>query len=266
MNAAPLLQVDHVAKRFGGVQALTDTNLQVEPNMITSLIGPNGAGKTTLFNIISGLLPPTSGMVYFKGQLINKWTVTKRSRHGIARTFQKLEAFNSLSAKDNIKVAAEQNQNRQQGNQQTADELADELLAKTGLAEVAEITVGTLPTGTARLVELARALAMAPNLLLLDEPSSGLNEDETEAMSQLLKELVSPELGILLVEHDMSMVMSTSDIIYALDFGVIIAQGTPEAIQQNPHVRAAYLGDDTSSDSAEPDTQPAMSNVQAARD
>ena len=245
MSAAPLLKVEGVAKRFGGVQALTDTNLQAEPNMITSLIGPNGAGKTTLFNIISGLLPPTNGMIYFKGTPINKWNVTKRSRNGIARTFQKLEAFNSLSAKDNIKVAAEQNQSRLRGRRQTPNEIADELLSKTGLTEVAEITVGTLPTGTARLVELARALAMAPSLLLLDEPSSGLNEDETEAMSQLLKELVSPELGILLVEHDMSMVMGTSDIIYALDFGVIIAQGTPEAIQNDPHVRAAYLGNDT---------------------
>ena len=245
MSAAPLLKVEGVAKRFGGVQALTDTNLQVEPNMITSLIGPNGAGKTTLFNIISGLLPPTSGSIYFQGTPINKWNVTKRSRYGIARTFQKLEAFNSLSAKDNIKVAAEQNQSRLRGRRQTPNEIADELLGKTGLTEVADITVGTLPTGTARLVELARALAMSPSLLLLDEPSSGLNEDETEAMSQLLKDLVSPELGILLVEHDMSMVMGTSDIIYALDFGVIIAQGTPEAIQNDPHVRAAYLGNDT---------------------
>ncbi len=242
MTAAPLLEVQNVAKRFGGVQALTDTNLQAEPDKITSLIGPNGAGKTTLFNIISGLLPATSGSVYFKGRRINNLSVTRRSRMGIARTFQKLEAFNSLSARDNIKVAAERRRRRDHHDHHNPNDITDELLEKASLSEVADITVGTLPTGTARLVELARALAMTPSLLLLDEPSSGLSEEETQAVAQLLKSIVSPDLGILLVEHDMSIVMSTSTEIYVLDFGLIIAQGEPEAIQNDPMVRAAYLG------------------------
>lgn len=227
----PLLEVKNVDKRFGGVQALTETNLRVEANKITSLIGPNGAGKTTLFNIISGLLPATSGSVYFKGRRINNMSVTRRSRLGIARTFQKLEAFNSLSTRDNIRVSAEQRRRRDHHDHRDPNIITDELLEKTGLAEVADTTVGTLPTGTARLVELARALAMTPNLLLLDEPSSGLNEEETESVAQLLRSIASPDLGIFLVEHDMSIVMSTSTEIYVLDFGLIIAHGEPDAIQ-----------------------------------
>jgi len=238
----PLLEVENVDKRFGGVQALTETNLRVETNKITSLIGPNGAGKTTLFNIISGLLPATSGTVYFKGRRINNLSVTRRSRLGIARTFQKLEAFNSLSTRDNIRVSAEQRRRRDHHDHRDPNRITDELLEQTGLGAVADITVGTLPTGTARLVELARALAMTPNLLLLDEPSSGLNEEETEAVAQLLRSIVSPDLGIFLVEHDMSIVMSTSTEIYVLDFGVIIAHGEPAAIQNDPKVRTAYLG------------------------
>lgn len=250
-----LLEVRDVAKRFGGVQALTGTNLLAQPNRITSLIGPNGAGKTTLFNIISGLLAPTSGAVFFKGRRVNHLSVTKRSRMGIARTFQKLEAFNSLSARDNIKVAAEQRRLRDQfgrgprtplsrgpRNPRTPDAIADQLLEQLGLGEVADITVGTLPTGTARLVELARALAMGPSLLLLDEPSSGLNEEETEAVAELLRSIVSDKLGILLVEHDMNIVMSVSSEIYVLDFGLIIAHGDPQSIQSDARVRSAYLG------------------------
>lgn len=237
-----LLEVRDVAKRFGGVQALTGTNLLAQPNRITSLIGPNGAGKTTLFNIISGLLAPTSGAVYFKGRRVNHLSVTRRSRMGIARTFQKLEAFNSLSARDNIKVAAEQRRLRDQLGRRTPDAIADDLLEQLGLGEVADITVGTLPTGTARLVELARALAMGPSLLLLDEPSSGLNEEETEAVAELLRSIVSDKLGILLVEHDMNIVMSVSSEIYVLDFGLIIAHGDPQSIQSDARVRSAYLG------------------------
>lgn len=240
-----LLEVRDVAKRFGGVQALTGTNLLAQPNRITSLIGPNGAGKTTLFNIISGLEAPTSGAVFFKGHRVNHLSVTKRSRMGIARTFQKLEAFNSLSARDNIKVAAEQRRLRDQlgrGRWHSPDAIADDLLEQLGLGDVADITVGTLPTGTARLVELARALAMGPSLLLLDEPSSGLNEEETEAVAELLRDIVSDKLGILLVEHDMNIVMSVSSEIYVLDFGLIIAHGDPQSIQSDAKVRAAYLG------------------------
>ena len=261
-----LLTVESVNMRFGGVRALSDINLKVETGKITSLIGPNGAGKTTLFNVITGLLTPTSGRVYFKwlpkaacittpllldpssgwvyfkGWDITGFSVTRRSRLGIARTFQKLEAFNSLSARDNILVAAERRRRRDHQDHRHPADIADELLEMIGLEDVADITVGTLPTGTARLVELARALALTPTLLLLDEPSSGLNEEETQAVARLLERTVSDDLAVFLVEHDMSLVMDISHEIYVLDFGELIAHGSPEETQNDPKVRAAYLG------------------------
>jgi branched-chain amino acid transport system ATP-binding protein len=160
---------------------------------------------------------------------------------GIARTFQKLEAFSSLSARENVLTAAEQ---RKAWDKTKYDpgKVADELLEKVGLADVAHFMVGTLSTGTARRVELARALATNPKVLLLDEPSSGLNEEETEGMASLLRQFVSEGLAVLLVEHDMSFVMSTCEYIHVLDFGQIIATGTPKEIQADPNVQAAYLG------------------------
>jgi branched-chain amino acid transport system ATP-binding protein len=167
--------------------------------------------------------------------------VHKRSRAGIARTFQRLEAFNTLSALDNVRVAAEM---RRRWDRSGADATTEamEMLDRVGIAHVAEITVGTLPTGTARLVELARALASRPRFLLLDEPSSGLNEEETHEMGALLRTLVADGLAVLLVEHDMAFVMGLCEYIHVLDFGQIIATGTPLEVQQNEAVRAAYLG------------------------
>lgn len=235
-----VLETQEVVMHFGGVQALTGTSLKVESGRITSLIGPNGAGKTTLFNVITGFLKPTSGRIFLDGKDITEKSITARSKLGIARTFQKLEAFNTLSARDNILVAAERHARRSL----TPTKLEVEaLMESVGLSQYADITVGTLPTGIARRVELARALATHPNIVLLDEPSSGLNETETEEMSQLLKKLSQQGLSVLLVEHDMSFVMGVSEFIYVLDFGAIIAEGTPEHIQSSPQVRAAYLGE-----------------------
>lgn len=233
------LETDEIVMHFGGVQALTGASLRVEPGNIISLIGPNGAGKTTLFNVITGFLKPTSGKVYFNGKDITGLSIPARSKLGIARTFQKLEAFNTLSAKDNILVAAEKNARRFSNPIKLEVEA---LMDSVGLSEYADITVGTLPTGIGRRVELARALATRPNILLLDEPSSGLNESETEEMAQLLSRLAKQGLSILLVEHDMNFVMSVSEFIYVLDFGAIIAQDVPNSIQSNTQVRAAYLG------------------------
>ena len=172
---------------------------------------------------------------------ITSKTPFRRARMGIARTFQKLEAFSNLSAIDNVRVAAE---SRASWDRSKFDpgKVAIEMLDRVGISEVANFMVGTLPTGTARLVELARALATAPRMLLLDEPSSGLNEEETESMAALLRELVKDGLGVLLVEHDMSFVMSTCEFIHVLDFGQLIATGEPKEIQANPQVQAAYLG------------------------
>jgi branched-chain amino acid transport system ATP-binding protein len=163
---------------------------------------------------------------------------------GIARTFQKLEVFGSLSARENILVAAEQRKTWDRSGFDP-NQVCDEILEKVGLSDVSEFMVGTLPTGTARLVELARALASNPKVLLLDEPSSGLNEEETEEMASLLRKLVDEGLGVLLVEHDMSFVMGTCQFIHVLDFGTIIATGTPTEVQANAQVQAAYLGTET---------------------
>jgi branched-chain amino acid transport system ATP-binding protein len=236
-----LLSAEHVVVQFGGLRALSDANVDVDPGRVTGLIGPNGAGKTTLFNVITGLQPPTTGRVRFDGKDITGRSPFKRARLGIARTFQKLEAFNSLSALDNVLVAAETRKRWDKSGFDPRKE-AYALLDRCGIADVANFMVGTLPTGTARLVELARALATNPRVLLLDEPSSGLNEEETEEMARLLRLLVADGLAVLLVEHDMAFVMGTCEFIYVLDFGQIIATGSPTEVQADPAVQAAYLG------------------------
>ena len=237
-----LLTVEHVAVRFGGLQALTDVNIEVPVGEVTGLIGPNGAGKTTLFNVITGLQAPTNGRLVLDGRDITVMKPHKRARIGVGRTFQRLETFGSLSVRENILVAAEMKRgySREKFN---PGELADELIDRIGLQGVADNRVEKLPTGTQRLIEIARALATKPKLLLLDEPSSGLNEHETVELSDLLRELADTGLGILLVEHDMAMVMTTCHHINVLDFGQIIAYGNPEEVQANPIVRAAYLGE-----------------------
>lgn len=238
---SPILETRDVVVRFGVLQAVSQASIAVEVGRVTGLIGPNGAGKTTCFNVITGLQEPTSGRVFFEGKDITNKNPYKRARMGIARTFQKLEVFGSLSAAENILVAAEQ---RKSWDRSGFDPKAvcDELLERIGIADVRDFMVGTLPTGTARLVELARALASNPKVLLLDEASSGLNEDETEEMAALLRTFVADGLGILLVEHDMSFVMGICDHINVLDFGKIIATGTPAEVQADPIVQAAYLG------------------------
>jgi branched-chain amino acid transport system ATP-binding protein len=236
-----LLATEYVVVRFGGVRALSETTVNVDPGLVTGLLGPNGAGKTTLFNVITGLLDPDGGRVVLDGQDITGLSPFRRARLGIARTFQKLEAFSSLSARENVLVAAEQRKAWDKS-PFSPSTVADDLLGRVGIADVADYMVGTLPTGTARLVELARALALNPRVLLLDEPSSGLNEEETKAMAALLRRLVADGLAVLLVEHDMSFVMGTCQLIYVLEFGQIIATGAPEEIQADPAVRASYLG------------------------
>jgi branched-chain amino acid transport system ATP-binding protein len=236
-----LLATEDVVVRFGGVRALSETTVSVDPGVVTGLIGPNGAGKTTLFNVITGLLDPDAGRVVLDGRDITSYSPFRRARLGISRTFQKLEAFNSLSARENVLVAAEQRKAWDR-TPFSPGAVADDLLARVGIADVANYMVGTLPTGTARLVELARALALNPRVLLLDEPSSGLNEDETKGMAGLLRRLVADGLAVLLVEHDMSFVMGTCELIYVLEFGQIIATGPPDRIQADPAVQAAYLG------------------------
>jgi branched-chain amino acid transport system ATP-binding protein len=235
------LEVAEASVVFGGLTAVDSASFTVESGCVTGLIGPNGAGKTTLFNVITGLQPPTRGRVRLDGRDITNKRPHRRARLGIARTFQRLEAFGSLTARENVLVALEMRRRwkKVEGN---PIEVAEELLEQVGIANAANVKVELLPTGTARLVELARALATDPKVLLLDEPSSGLDEAETDALGALLHQLVGTGLAVLLVEHDMPLVMDTCSFINVLDFGRIIANGTPVEIQSDPNVQRAYLG------------------------
>jgi branched-chain amino acid transport system ATP-binding protein len=236
-----LLEITEVSVQFGGLLAVDDASIEVEKGRITGLIGPNGAGKTTLFNVITGLQMPSGGRVVLDGADITRARPYRRARLGIGRTFQRLEPFGSLTARENVLVALEM---RRRWVKQRYDggEVADKLLDLVGIASVAQKRVESLPTGTARLVEVARALATGPKVLLLDEPSSGLDETETDALGALLRRLAGTGLAVLLVEHDMPLVMDTCEVINVLDFGRIIAHGTPAEIQANPSVQRAYLG------------------------
>jgi ABC-type branched-subunit amino acid transport system ATPase component len=236
----PMLRAEQVSVRFGGHLAVDRVDLNVESGHITGLIGPNGAGKTTIFNALCGLQDTTSGLIYIGGENVTRVKPHKRARRGLARTFQRLELFSLLTVRENVLVGFEAR--RRWSKEAVADGGVDEVLARVGLTDVADERADTLPTGQARLVELARALASHPRILLLDEPSSGLNEHETEEMARVLRQLADEGLAILLVEHDMSLVMSVCEWIYVLDFGQIIATGSPEEIQGNPQVQEAYLG------------------------
>ena len=239
-----LLDVRQVSVSFGGLQALSEVSIDVQVGHVTGLIGPNGAGKTTLFNVITGLLGPNTGQVELDGRDITRRKPHQRARLGIGRTFQRLETFGSLTARENVLVAAEMRRGWSHDRKRSPGVIADEILARVGLLEVAEDRVDRLPTGTARLVELGRALATQPRVLLLDEPSAGLNESETATLGELLREVAGSGLGVLLVEHDMSFVMGTCERIHVLDFGRIISVGTPTEVQGDDTVRAAYLGED----------------------
>ena len=238
-----LLQTDEVAVRFGGVNALSGVNLGADEGTITGLIGPNGAGKTTLFNVISGLQAPTRGKVFLDGEDVTRKSVHQRARLGLARTFQRLEVFGSLTVRDNVRVAVEM-RSRYTRKRTDADGATKELLELTGIDHLADQRADTLSTGQARLTELARALASQPRLLLLDEPGSGLDSTESEGFGQLLVDLAADGLGVLMVEHDMELVMKVCARIHVLDFGKKIAEGTPDEIRQDPQVQAAYLGTD----------------------
>jgi branched-chain amino acid transport system ATP-binding protein len=258
-----VLTIKGVAVRFGGVAALSDANLTVKVGSVTGLIGPNGAGKTTLFNVISGLQTPDRGTVLLFDTDITKMKPHRRARLGLARTFQRLELFGTLSAGENVQVGLESSVKWWQwrhvkrsfpwvkrgvaagepaGPVSIVVATSDRLLEGVGLAGRGAEQASAMPTGLARMVELARALAMAPKILLLDEPGSGLDDAESQALGELLITLAAGGMGVLLVEHDMELVMRICDYIYVLDFGDIIASGTPEEIRKDPMVQAAYLG------------------------
>jgi branched-chain amino acid transport system ATP-binding protein len=237
----PLLEIDGVGVQFGGVTAVDDASFTAEAGRVTGLIGPNGAGKTTCFNVISGLQRPTRGRVHFDGRAITSMPVHRRSKRGMGRTFQRLEAFGSLTVRENVQVARDIHQGLAGLTRRSRSDV-DALLERVGIAAHADERADSVPTGTARLLELARCLAGDPKMLLLDEPSSGLDETETGAFGELLRDLAAEGRGILMVEHDMTLVMAVSDFIHVLDFGSVIASGEPAAIRNDPAVQRAYLG------------------------
>ena len=230
------LEISEVSVRFGGRLALDAVDLTAEPGIVTGLIGPNGAGKTTLFNVICGLQPAQQGCVRIDGVDVTKLPPFKRARRGLARTFQRLEPFGLLTVRENVRLAADA------ARRTDPDQVADGLLERLGITDLGSQRADRLPTGQARVVELARALATAPKVLLLDEPASGQDERETAAFSAVVQEVAADGVAVVLVEHDIQLVMDVCKRIHVLDLGRVLASGTPAEVQRDESVLAAYLG------------------------
>ena len=254
--AVPVLAGEGISVRFGGIKALTDVSIEIPPRSIAGLIGPNGAGKSTLIGVLSGLIPPTSGRVRLAGVDVTSQPAHMRARRGMARTFQQPELFAGLSVREHLvlawRIARKRSRlwtdlvlGRAWKPAGTAErDGVDRLLEGLSLQKLANAPVAGLPLGYSRLVEVGRALAASPRVVLLDEPLSGLNGDESEHLAGTLFELTSSEeVSFLLVDHDVDIVLERSDTVTVLDFGQVIASGSPDQVRANERVRSAYLGD-----------------------
>jgi branched-chain amino acid transport system ATP-binding protein len=255
-NINTLLELKGVTKSFGGITAVSDMTFAIERGELAGLIGPNGAGKTTIFNLVTGVYDVTSGDIFYNGKNINKLKTYEVISLGIARTFQNLRLFAASSVLENVMTAAQQHHKygffealahlgrwRAQENATRKESMA--LLERVGLADRAHQAAGTLPYGLQRRLEIARAVSLRPDLLLLDEPAAGMNADEVEQLNKLIEQIHSDfNLTILLIEHHMDMVMAICPHIVCMNFGAKIAEDSPDKIQSHPEVLKAYLGEE----------------------
>lgn len=248
-----LLHVDNLSKEFGGIHAVENLNFTIEPGTIHSIIGPNGAGKTTLFNLITGVYTPTTGTILLKGEDITNVPTYALAGAGVSRTFQNLQIFFNMSAVENVMVGNHLNTDSRflpslfglpsikQG-ERACRERAEKIMCEVGLESYIGSDADSMPYGALKWLEIARALASEPEILLLDEPAAGLNPMETQEIDELIKRIAAKGITVVLVEHDMKLVMGVSDHILVLDSGRKLAEGTAEDIRQNPAVVEAYLG------------------------
>jgi ABC-type branched-subunit amino acid transport system ATPase component len=253
--AGTVLEARDVTVRFGGLSALNHVGMTVGRAQIVGLVGPNGAGKTTLFGVLSGILPPTGGQVFLSGNEVSRQSPERRARAGLARTFQRTELFDDLTVREHLVLAHRARHSpprllpdllgRPAGDRAKEQERVNGLLDVLGLEAVAGRPARSLPLGTGRLVEVGRALATDPVVILLDEPSSGLDVGETEQLAATLRRARDERgVALVLVEHDLDLVLGLSDVVNVLDFGTMIATGTPDEVRVDPKVRAAYIGDE----------------------